>query len=222
MSNVIRRLAGAISNQTPGVPPPGLRLRQGVVTAVGTSPSTATVRVGKATTAVPGVRCAVYYAPVVGDVVHLLQNGTDLLCLGPVATAPSRVKLTATTSRASSGASTVVAGGVSSVLLSTTLTLTSDALVWVFAEFKLRYPANSIAGTTRLLFDGVELDSQYFHTQTPGSDGRATVTVSGMANGITGSRLVQLIFANDVGAAASFTCDDPQLVTNVIAGSITA
>lgn len=59
--------------------------RQGVVTAVTSGPAAVTVRIGDATTPVPGLRYFSWYAPAVNDVVHLLPYGKSFIVMGKLA-----------------------------------------------------------------------------------------------------------------------------------------
>lgn len=71
-------LVDALSRHTPSAP---VLLRTGTVTAITSGHITVTL----AGTAIPTVpRLASYAAPVVGDVVQVLQANSQLLVLGPV------------------------------------------------------------------------------------------------------------------------------------------
>jgi hypothetical protein len=91
MTDGLRELADLLL-ATPGEPAAGLQFRQGVVTALAAGPPpTVTVRIGKAATAVPSIRYHSAYIPAVNDVVFLIQNGPDVLCLGTLASAVTAV-----------------------------------------------------------------------------------------------------------------------------------
>lgn len=66
---------------------PSLGLRLGKVTAVAAGPPpTVSLQLGGSTVAIPGVRYLSSYSPTVNDVVLVLKNGPDLVCLGKMAT----------------------------------------------------------------------------------------------------------------------------------------
>jgi hypothetical protein len=65
------------------------QLRQGVITAIDVSTETCSLNFsGDMTNVVVGVSTLHSYAPLIGDVVWILKNGSDLLVIGPVASSP--------------------------------------------------------------------------------------------------------------------------------------
>jgi hypothetical protein len=72
-------------NQIKAVPP-GLRLRQGKVMATNNSPKSIDVQIAGDTNTLPGVKYLDSYAPQVDDIIWLISNGSDLLCIGNQAT----------------------------------------------------------------------------------------------------------------------------------------
>lgn len=124
MTDGLRELADAFQ-PTPGDPAAGLQLRQGVITALAAGPPpTVTVRIGKATTAVPGIRYHSAYIPAVSDVVFLVQNGSDVLCLGTLAAATAAIL-----SPSAANLAYVVRGEVKSDKISAIETTTSAVFV---------------------------------------------------------------------------------------------
>jgi hypothetical protein len=65
---------------------PTLRLRQAYVVASNNSPKTVDIQIAGDTNTLPSVKYLHSYAPQVGDTVFVLTNGSDILCLGDLAT----------------------------------------------------------------------------------------------------------------------------------------
>lgn len=63
----------------------GLRLRWAVVSATSTGPARVTLLLSGSSVTTPAVRYLASYTPVVGQVVAVLQQGSDLLVLGTLA-----------------------------------------------------------------------------------------------------------------------------------------
>jgi len=87
LNDQIRALATEIANQAILAFDPAT-IRKGTVTALATTstPPTVTVTIsGADTVEIPGVRYYEHYPPAVGDVVHLLKQGTDLVAIGKIA-----------------------------------------------------------------------------------------------------------------------------------------
>ena len=61
---------------------PTLRLRQGKVIAVNVSPNSINVQIAGDTNTLPSVKYLSSYSPTALDIVWLLSNGSDLLCIG--------------------------------------------------------------------------------------------------------------------------------------------
>jgi hypothetical protein len=89
VADVVRRTARAIRRQPalePGDAGRSARRRTGVVaTAPAGSPPTVSVYIGGAATATPGLRYLASYAPVVDDVVEILEQGRTRIVLGKLA-----------------------------------------------------------------------------------------------------------------------------------------
>jgi len=66
-------------------PPSGLRLRQGKVTAVNTSPNSVDVVIAGDPNVLPSVKYLNSYTPIVNDIIFLISSGSDLLVLGDLA-----------------------------------------------------------------------------------------------------------------------------------------
>jgi len=62
--------------------PDGLRLRQGKVVALNTSPKSVDVQIAGDTNTLPKVRYLASYIPIVDETIWLLANGSDLLVIG--------------------------------------------------------------------------------------------------------------------------------------------
>lgn len=82
----IRDLATEIAKQTLLDFDPAT-LRKGTVVSIATTaaPPTLGITISGDTTEIPGVRYYEHYAPAVGDVVHVIKQGTDLVALGKIA-----------------------------------------------------------------------------------------------------------------------------------------
>jgi hypothetical protein len=65
---------------------PTLRLRQAYVVATSNSPKTVDIQLAGDTNTLPSVKYIHSYAPQVGDTIFVLTNGSDILCLGDIAT----------------------------------------------------------------------------------------------------------------------------------------
>jgi hypothetical protein len=65
---------------------PTLRLRQAYVVATSNSPKTVDIQIAGDTNTLPSVKYIHSYAPQVGDTIFVLTNGSDILCLGDIAT----------------------------------------------------------------------------------------------------------------------------------------
>ncbi len=65
---------------------PSLKLRQAYVVATNNSPKTIDIQIAGDTNTLPSVKYIHSYAPQVGDTVFVLTFGTDILCLGDIAT----------------------------------------------------------------------------------------------------------------------------------------
>lgn len=65
---------------------PTLRLRQAYVVATNNSPKTVDIQIAGDTNTLPSVKYIHSYAPQVGDTIFILTNGSDILCLGDIAT----------------------------------------------------------------------------------------------------------------------------------------
>ena len=61
---------------------PTLRLRQGKVIAVNVTPNSINVQIAGDTNTLPSVKYLDSYSPTALDIVWLLSNGSDLLCIG--------------------------------------------------------------------------------------------------------------------------------------------
>jgi len=61
---------------------PTLRLRQGKVIVVNVSPNSINVQIAGDTNTLPSVKYLSSYSPTVNDIIWLLSNGSDLLCIG--------------------------------------------------------------------------------------------------------------------------------------------
>jgi len=61
---------------------PTLRLRQGKVIVVNVSPNSINVQIAGDTNTLPSVKYLDSYSPTALDIVWLLSNGSDLLCIG--------------------------------------------------------------------------------------------------------------------------------------------
>lgn len=84
MREEVRQLAREIKD-VPNAEP-GLGLRQATVQAVVAGPpATVTVRFAGSTLDITGVRYLGSYAPTAGDVIWILQSGSDLLGIGKLA-----------------------------------------------------------------------------------------------------------------------------------------
>jgi hypothetical protein len=64
------------------VAPQGLRLRQGKVIAVNTSPASINVQIAGDSNTLPSVKYLSSYSPTANDTIWLLSSGADLLCIG--------------------------------------------------------------------------------------------------------------------------------------------
>lgn len=78
--NVLTSLAQEVRDPRPSVTSPELKLRQGVIDAVGSGDVDVTV--GGSDVVITGVAYLASYSPTQGDTVWMLQNGSDLLVLG--------------------------------------------------------------------------------------------------------------------------------------------
>ena len=67
-------------------PSSGLRLRQGKVIVVNTSPASIDVQIAGDTNTLPKVKYLASYSPTTNDIIWLLANGSDLLAIGKQAT----------------------------------------------------------------------------------------------------------------------------------------
>ena len=65
---------------------PTLRLRQAYVVALHNSPKRVDIQIAGDTNTLPSVKYIHSYAPQVGDTIFVLTNGSDILCLGDIAT----------------------------------------------------------------------------------------------------------------------------------------
>ena len=65
---------------------PTLRLRQAYVVATHNSPKRVDIQLAGDTNTLPSVKYIHSYAPQVGDTIFVLTNGSDILCLGDIAT----------------------------------------------------------------------------------------------------------------------------------------
>jgi hypothetical protein len=65
---------------------PTLRLRQAYVVATNNTPKTVDIQLAGDTNTLPSVKYIHSYAPQVGDTIFILTNGSDILCLGDIAT----------------------------------------------------------------------------------------------------------------------------------------
>ncbi|ANH49236.1 hypothetical protein uvFWCGRAMDCOMC203_060 [Freshwater phage uvFW-CGR-AMD-COM-C203] len=65
---------------------PTLRLRQAYVVAVHNSPKRVDIQLAGDTNTLPSVKYIHSYAPQVADTIFVLTNGSDILCLGDIAT----------------------------------------------------------------------------------------------------------------------------------------
>jgi hypothetical protein len=65
---------------------PTLRLRQAYVVATNNTPKTVDIQLAGDTNTLPSVKYIHSYAPQVGDTIFVLTNGSDILCLGDIAT----------------------------------------------------------------------------------------------------------------------------------------
>lgn len=65
---------------------PTLRLRQAYVVATNASPKTVDIQIAGDTNTLPSVKYIHSYAPTIGDTIFILTNGSDILCLGDIAT----------------------------------------------------------------------------------------------------------------------------------------
>jgi hypothetical protein len=65
---------------------PTLRLRQAYVVASHNSPKRIDIQLAGDTNTLPSVNYIHSYAPQVGDTIFILTNGSDILCLGDIAT----------------------------------------------------------------------------------------------------------------------------------------
>jgi hypothetical protein len=65
---------------------PTLRLRQAYVVALYTSPKRLDIQIAGDTNTLPSVKYLDSYTPTVGDTIFILTNGSDILCLGDIAT----------------------------------------------------------------------------------------------------------------------------------------
>ena len=61
---------------------PTLRLRQGRVVAINTTPNSVDVQIAGDTNTLPKVRYLASYTPTSSDTIWLLANGSDLLVIG--------------------------------------------------------------------------------------------------------------------------------------------
>ncbi len=61
---------------------PTLRLRQGKVIVVNVSPNSINVQIAGDTNTLPSVKYLSSYSPTANDIIWLLSNGSDLLCIG--------------------------------------------------------------------------------------------------------------------------------------------
>lgn len=61
---------------------PTLRLRQGKVIVVNVSPNSINVQIAGDTNILPSVKYLSSYSPTANDIIWLLSNGSDLLCIG--------------------------------------------------------------------------------------------------------------------------------------------
>lgn len=86
LNNQIRDLATEIAKQTLTSFDPAT-IRKGTVASIQstTAPPTLTITISGDTTEIPGVRYLDSYAPVAGDVVLVVKQGTDLFALGQIA-----------------------------------------------------------------------------------------------------------------------------------------
>ncbi|AZM51754.1 hypothetical protein DMA15_03475 [Streptomyces sp. WAC 01529] len=84
--NAIRELATEIAKQTLLAFDPAT-LRKGTVSSIASTsaPPTLGVQISGDTTEIPGIRYVDSYAPVVGDTVLVIKQGTDLVALGEIA-----------------------------------------------------------------------------------------------------------------------------------------
>ena len=65
---------------------PTLRLRQAYVVATYNSPKRIDIQIAGDTNTLPSVKYIHSYSPQVGDTIFILTNGSDILCLGDIAT----------------------------------------------------------------------------------------------------------------------------------------
>lgn len=99
LTEQIRALAAKIAEQAILDFDPAT-IRKGVVASVQTAsaPPTVTITIsGDTTTEIPGVRFYEHYPPAVGDTVHLLKQGTDLVAIGKISEQHSETEWTTVT-----------------------------------------------------------------------------------------------------------------------------
>jgi hypothetical protein len=65
---------------------PTLRLRQAYVVATYNSPKRKDIQIAGDTNTLTSVKYIHSYSPQVGDTIFILTNGSDILCLGDIAT----------------------------------------------------------------------------------------------------------------------------------------
>ena len=74
-----------VQQLVPGLTGRQLEYGRGPITAIDTTNKLLTVKLNGSNSTIGGIRYYKWYSPTVGDVVDLLIDGPDTICLGPLA-----------------------------------------------------------------------------------------------------------------------------------------
>ena len=78
-------IADYLSATKTGIPEDSARIARGTIEAYDSTNKLVSVTVGAGETVIPNVRYFAHYTPVVGDDVHFIRVGPDLMVLGKIA-----------------------------------------------------------------------------------------------------------------------------------------